>query len=120
MAAHRAIRQKIFSPLQLLQSGEMNPPPWLPPEVDREPKLAKLANIMEVTVLVAKNRLSELLRRAERGEEVLIRRGRKGDLFRLSPAKPKVRRTLTPDPRWAGKISYTDESIWESEWKDEA
>lgn len=76
---------------------------------------------MEMTVLKAKSNLSELLRRAEDGEEVLIRRGQKGRLFRIVPVAASPRRTLEPDPRWKGKISYRDADIWASEWEgDEA
>ena len=79
-----------------------------------------LAN-METTVLAARNNLSALLRRAEHGEEVIIRRGRgpNAKAFRLVAIEPVPRRNLKPDPRWAGKIIYRDEDIWASEWKDE-
>ena len=72
-------------------------------------------------MLVARNKLSTLLRMAEQGEEVIIRRGRgpnaKG--FRLIAIEAPIRRTLTPDPRWAGKIAYRDEDILETEWSEE-
>jgi antitoxin (DNA-binding transcriptional repressor) of toxin-antitoxin stability system len=80
--------------------------------------LAKLAN-MEMTVLQAKNNLSKLLRHAEEGGEVVIRRGPGGKAFRLTPVETKRGRTLAPNPRWAGKISYKDEDIWATEWRDE-
>ena len=66
----------------------------------------------------AKNQLSELLRRAESGEEVLIRRGRRGRLFRIVPVSEGGHRTLVPEPKWKGRIGYRDEDIWESEWKE--
>ncbi len=72
---------------------------------------------METTVLKAKNHLSELLRKAEEGEEVLIRRGRKGRLFKIVPVREPTRRTLEPSPDWKGAICYKDEDIWASEWK---
>jgi antitoxin (DNA-binding transcriptional repressor) of toxin-antitoxin stability system len=72
---------------------------------------------MEATVLKAKNTLSLLLHKAEHGEEVVIRRGRNGARFRIVPVKASARRTLTPAPRWKGRIAYTDEAVWESEWK---
>ena len=72
---------------------------------------------MEATVLKAKNNLSQLLQKAEQGEEVVIRRGRKGTRFRIVPVKSVARRTLTPAPQWKGRIAYTDKAIWESEWK---
>jgi prevent-host-death family protein len=74
---------------------------------------------METTVLKAKNHLSELLRKAEEGEEVLIRRGRKGRLFRIVAVRETVRRELTPNPDWLGKIDYSDADIWSSEWSEE-
>jgi antitoxin (DNA-binding transcriptional repressor) of toxin-antitoxin stability system len=74
---------------------------------------------MEMTVLKAKSNLSELLRRAESGEEVLIRRGRNGRMFRIVALKRDRQRTLTPDPRWKGRIGYEDADIWASEWKAE-
>lgn len=81
--------------------------------------MAKIAN-METTVLKAKNNLSQLLAQAERGEEVLIRRGRRGTLFRLAPVKTAVTRTLKPRAVWAGKIRYTDAELLDSEWREEA
>jgi antitoxin (DNA-binding transcriptional repressor) of toxin-antitoxin stability system len=72
---------------------------------------------MEATVLKAKNTLSLLLHKAEQGEEVVIRRGRNGARFRIVPVKASAHRTLTPAPRWKGRIAYTDEAVWESEWK---
>jgi antitoxin (DNA-binding transcriptional repressor) of toxin-antitoxin stability system len=75
---------------------------------------------METTVLKAKNQLSELLRRAELGEEVIIRRGAGGKAFRLAPVEPAPqRRTLDPDPAWSGRIAYRDEDLFESEWRDD-
>jgi prevent-host-death family protein len=75
---------------------------------------------METTVLQAKNHLSELLRKAEAGEEVLIRRGRRGRLFRIVPVADAPARTLVPNPKWKGAIAYRDEDIWASEWKEDA
>jgi antitoxin (DNA-binding transcriptional repressor) of toxin-antitoxin stability system len=72
---------------------------------------------MEATVLKAKNTLSLLLHKAEQGEEVVIRRGRNGARFRIVPVKPGTRRTLAPAPQWKGRVAYTDEAVWESEWK---
>lgn len=72
---------------------------------------------MEATVLKAKNTLSLLLHKAEQGEEVVIRRGRNGARFRIVPVRQGARRTLTPAPQWKGHIAYTDEAVWESEWK---
>jgi len=74
---------------------------------------------METTVLKAKNSLSLLLRKAEAGEEVVIRRGRNGIKFRIVRIKESAKRTLEPDPRWKHRIAFEDEDIWESEWKDE-
>ena len=71
---------------------------------------------METTVLEAKNNLSKLLRHAERGGEVVIRRGRGGTAFRLTAVGPAKTRTLKPNPRWVGKIKFKDEDIWASEW----
>jgi len=72
---------------------------------------------MEATVLKAKNTLSQLLHKAEQGEEVVIRRGRNGARFRIVPVKQGARRTLSPAPQWKGRIAYSDEAVWESEWK---
>jgi prevent-host-death family protein len=74
---------------------------------------------MEATVLKAKNNLSLLLHKAEQGEEVVICRGKNGPRFRIVPIKKPARRTLTPSPKWKGRLSYTDEAVWESEWKGE-
>ena len=74
---------------------------------------------METTVLQAKNQFSLLLRQAERGEEVIIRRGKGGQAFRLTAIIPSTRRVLTPDVRWARKVKFRDEDVWASEWKDE-
>ena len=74
---------------------------------------------METTVLKAKNHLSELLRKAESGEEVLIRRGRNGKLFRITPVQDNTKRTLVANPIWKNKIRFKEEDIWASEWKDE-
>lgn len=82
-------------------------------------QLASLAN-METTVLKAKNRLSLLLRAAESGEEVVIRRGKGGPAFRIVPVRPAPRRTLAADPRWKRAIAYSDEDIWASEWEGES
>lgn len=82
-------------------------------------KLAKVAN-METTVLKAKNNLSVLLRAAEQGREVIIRRGRNGAAFKIVLLDQKKLRTLKPDPRWKGKIAYKDEDMWASEWSEEA
>lgn len=73
---------------------------------------------METTILAAKNQLSLLLRKAEAGEEVFIRRGTKGPLFQITSVVPVKSRTLAPDPRWKNQIRYEDADIWESEWKD--
>jgi antitoxin (DNA-binding transcriptional repressor) of toxin-antitoxin stability system len=80
-----------------------------------------LAN-METTVLSARNQLSALLRRAENGEEVIIRRGRgpEARAFQVIALCPASGRSLKPDPRWAGKISFRDEDIWASEWSGDA
>jgi prevent-host-death family protein len=81
--------------------------------------LANLGHV-ETTVLKAKNRLSELMRRAERGEEVIIRRGPNGKAFRLAPVEPfETPRTLDPNPRWQKAIAYRDEDLFESEWQEE-
>jgi antitoxin (DNA-binding transcriptional repressor) of toxin-antitoxin stability system len=72
---------------------------------------------MEATVLKAKNNLSQLLHKAEQGETVIIRRGRNGERFQIVPLKKNKRRTLTPAPQWKGRLTYTDEAVWESEWK---
>ena len=74
---------------------------------------------METTVLKAKNNLSELLRRAERGEEILIRRGVRGSLFKIVPVPAQKGRSLEPNPEWVEAIRFRDEDIWASEWKDE-
>ncbi len=74
---------------------------------------------METTVLKAKNNLSLLLRMAEKGEEVVIRRGARGTSFRIVRVEEPVRRTLAPDPRWKDRIAFKDEGVWESEWKEE-
>jgi antitoxin (DNA-binding transcriptional repressor) of toxin-antitoxin stability system len=74
---------------------------------------------METTVLKAKNNLSLLLRKVEKGEEVLIRRGSRGTKFRIVRVEEPVTRTLDPDPRLKNLIAYRDEDIWESEWKAE-
>jgi antitoxin (DNA-binding transcriptional repressor) of toxin-antitoxin stability system len=74
---------------------------------------------METTVLAAKNQLSKLLRHAERGEQVIIRRGRRGAAFQLVALAGGGERTLKPDPRWARAIRFRDTDIWASEWKDE-
>jgi antitoxin (DNA-binding transcriptional repressor) of toxin-antitoxin stability system len=74
---------------------------------------------METTVLKAKNNLSLLLRKAEQGEEVLIRRGGSGTTFRIVRVEEPVKRTLDPDPQWKGRIVFKDEDVWESEWKEE-
>jgi antitoxin (DNA-binding transcriptional repressor) of toxin-antitoxin stability system len=75
---------------------------------------------METTVLAAKNQLSKLLRHAERGEQVIIRRGRRGTAFQLIALTGDGERTLMPDPRWARAIKFRDADVWASEWKDEA
>ena len=74
---------------------------------------------MEATVLKAKNNLSLLLHKAERGEDVFIRRGHHVARFRIVPVKQAIRRTLSPAPQWKGRLSYTDEAVWESEWKSD-
>jgi len=75
---------------------------------------------MDLTILKAKNNLSSLLRRAEAGEAVYIRRGRKGTRFRIVPEGEAVKRTFEADPVWKGKVTYGDEAIWESEWEEES
>ena len=75
---------------------------------------------MDFTVLNAKNNLSSLLRRAETGEPVYIRRGRKGPRFRVVPEPQSEERVLEPNPKWAKGIRFEDAAIWESEWKDES
>lgn len=70
-------------------------------------------------MLKARNSLSLLLRKAEKGEEVLIRRGGSGTRFRIVRVDEPVKRTLEPDPRWKHLIAFKDEDIWESEWKEE-
>jgi antitoxin (DNA-binding transcriptional repressor) of toxin-antitoxin stability system len=72
---------------------------------------------MEATVLKAKNTLSLLLHKAEQGEEAVIRRERNGARFRIVPVRSGTRRTLTPAPQWQGRLAYTDEAVWESEWQ---
>lgn len=74
---------------------------------------------MDVTVLEAKNNLSALLHRAEAGEAVFIRRGRKGQRFRIVPEEATAKRHLDPSPVWKGRVAYEDEGIWESEWREE-
>ena len=74
---------------------------------------------MEMTVLQAKNHLSELLRRAESGEEVLIRRGRRGKVFRIAPVPSSPKRSLAVNPKWKKGIHYQDADIWASEWEEE-
>ncbi len=74
---------------------------------------------METTVLKAKNNLSSLLRRAEAGEPVYIKRGHKGMRFQIVPERDQLKRSLEADPLWKGKIAYQDEAIWESEWREE-
>jgi antitoxin (DNA-binding transcriptional repressor) of toxin-antitoxin stability system len=75
--------------------------------------------MMETTVLKAKNNLSLLLRKAEQGEEVLIRRGSSGTRFRIVRVEDPVKRTLAPDPQWKDRIAFKEEDVWESEWKEE-
>lgn len=74
---------------------------------------------MDVTVLKAKNNLSALLRRAEAGEPVFIRRGRKGPRFRIVPEGDAAKRRLEPSPEWKGMVAYENEDIWESEWQED-
>lgn len=74
---------------------------------------------METTVLKAKSNLSALLRRAEAGEDVYIRRGRNGRRFRIVPERDTAKRNLEASPEWKGKVAYEDEAIWESEWSEE-
>ena len=87
-------------------------------ELDGSVRLANLANV-ETTVLQAKNQLSKLLRHAERGEEVIIRRGKGGKAFQLTALAVASRRSLKPNARWVQTIKFRDEDIWASEWKDE-
>lgn len=75
---------------------------------------------MDFTVLKAKSNLSSLLRRAEAGEPVFIRRGRKGPRFRIVPEGETSKRKLEANPQWKGKVVYEDEAIWESEWREDA
>lgn len=75
---------------------------------------------MDITVLKAKSSLSSLLRRAEAGEPVFIRRGRKGPRFRIVPERDTPKREMEANPRWKGKIVYEDEAIWESEWREDS
>ena len=75
---------------------------------------------MEMTVFKAKSNLSSLLRRAEAGEPVYIRRGLEGTRFRIIPDRELPKRSLEADPQWKGKVAYEDEAIWESEWRDES
>ncbi len=71
---------------------------------------------MITTVFKARNSLSDLLRRVEQGEEVIIRRGAKGPAFRIVRQDLPARRTLKPNPAWKGRIRYSDADIWASEW----
>lgn len=88
--------------------------------LDANREIGQLSQVMETTVLKAKNQLSELLRKAEEGEEILIRRGRKGRLFRIVPVREPSRRTLAVHPQFKGKVLFKDEDIWASEWKEDA
>jgi antitoxin (DNA-binding transcriptional repressor) of toxin-antitoxin stability system len=85
--------------------------------LDPERGLAILA-LMETTVLAARSQLSALLRRAQNGEEVIIRRGSgpEARAFQLIALRSEGGRSLEPDPCWAGKISFRDDDIWASEW----
>jgi len=74
---------------------------------------------VETTILKAKNNLSELLRRVEKGETIVIRRGRRGPAFRIVPHREPASRTLEPNPGWKNAISYRDRDIWETEWREE-
>jgi antitoxin (DNA-binding transcriptional repressor) of toxin-antitoxin stability system len=74
---------------------------------------------METTILKAKNNLSQLLHKVESGEEVIIRRGVKGPMFRIIAHKEPMQRTLDPDPGWKKEIAYKEEDIWASEWNNE-
>jgi antitoxin (DNA-binding transcriptional repressor) of toxin-antitoxin stability system len=80
--------------------------------------LAILAN-METTVHKAKTQLSALLKKAEEGEEVLIRRGLYGKAFKIVPIDEKPARCLEPLSEWMSRTSFEDESVWESEWETE-
>jgi len=75
---------------------------------------------VDTTVLKAKSNLSSLLRRAEAGEAVFIRRGRKGPRFQIILKGEVPKRNLEADPQWKGKVAYQDEAIWESEWREES
>ena len=88
----------------------------MPATIDPYSNLANMDD-METTVPKDRSKLSELLQRAESGEEVLIRWGRGPDakIFSLSPVEIAPRRILAPDPQWAGKIHYRDKDIWASE-----
>ena len=70
-------------------------------------------------MLKAKNNLSQLLRMAENGEDVFIRRGTHGTRFRIVRVEAAEKRNLSPDPRWKNRIVFKEQDIWESEWKDE-
>ncbi|MDA3873025.1 MAG: type II toxin-antitoxin system prevent-host-death family antitoxin [Kiritimatiellae bacterium] len=74
---------------------------------------------MEVTVHKAKTQLSALLKLAECGEEVVIRRGKYGTGFRLTPLREnEPRRVMESSPEWKDAVFYSDEAIWESEWEE--
>lgn len=74
---------------------------------------------MEMTVHKAKTQLSSLLKKAENGEEVIIRRGIYGQAFRIVPIMEPATRCLEPLAEWPGETVYTDEDIWASEWEEE-
>lgn len=59
------------------------------------------------TVHQAKTNLSKLLRKAERGEEVIIARG-KTPVAKLVAVAPKKKRV---PGRWKGKIWYTPDAF---------
>lgn len=75
---------------------------------------------MEITIHKAKSQLSALLKRAEQGEDVVIRRGRYGKGFRILPLREQEPRRVTESRMdWKENIHYQDEDIWESEWEGE-
>lgn len=71
------------------------------------------------TVYQAKTNLSNLLHEAEKGEEVLIQRGKKGTLFKILPVPDAPARCMEPLPEWKTATRYEDKDILESEWTEE-
>jgi len=74
---------------------------------------------MELTVHKAKTQLSALLKKAEEGEEVVIRRGVYGKAFKITPIEEKPSRCMEPKPEWVSGTAYEEKSVWESEWECE-